>query len=229
MVQLELQLLSRPVLLLSQEETKQRLTLQRCDVLKEESITQQDRRKAAQIGEQQPFSRCEYLAGSVRVQDFVLDDEPQPLPLLLVSFGPVQVAAYGGVFSVGGHLEHSRNKKTNLSTPLLQGRKNEHHCAFVTSFSAAGIFFCFLVKEKAPDLMGDTDVEAQRSPEEKRYRTLSDVRGHSGTPSLFPELISKHSTHGRMFVWLLVYSLFSCSLAKQWSHTRAGWFFKYSR
>jgi len=33
-----------------------------------------------------------------------------------------------------------------------------------TSFSAAGIFFCFLEKENAPDLIGDTDVDAQRSP-----------------------------------------------------------------
>ncbi len=40
---------------------------------------------------------------------------------------------------------------------------------FPASFSAAGIFFCFLVKEKAPDLIGETDVEAQRSPKEKTY------------------------------------------------------------
>lgn len=38
----------------------------------------------------------------------------------------------------------------------------------LASFSAAGIFFCFLVKEKAPDLMGETDVEAQRLPERNK-------------------------------------------------------------
>lgn len=42
---------------------------------------------------------------------------------------------------------------------------------FLASFSAAGIFFCFLVKEKAPDLMGEADVEAQRLP--KRNKTSS--------------------------------------------------------
>ncbi len=41
---------------------------------------------------------------------------------------------------------------------------------FFASFSAAGIFFCFLVKEKAPDLIGETDVEAQRSPERHKNK-----------------------------------------------------------
>lgn len=30
--------------------------------------------------------QSEYLAGGVGVQDFILNDEPQPLPLLLVAF-----------------------------------------------------------------------------------------------------------------------------------------------
>ena len=33
--------------------------------------------------------RRRYLAGSVGVQDFILDDKPQPLPLLLVALWPV--------------------------------------------------------------------------------------------------------------------------------------------
>lgn len=36
-----------------------------------------------------------YLTGRVGVENFILDDEPEPLPLLLVAFGPVQVAAHG--------------------------------------------------------------------------------------------------------------------------------------
>ena len=46
-----------------------------------------------------------YLAGSVGVQHFVLDDEPQPLPLLLAALGAVEVATHGGVLCVGRHLE----------------------------------------------------------------------------------------------------------------------------
>lgn len=35
-----------------------------------------------------------HLTGSVRVQDFVFDDKPLPLPLLLVALGLEQVAAH---------------------------------------------------------------------------------------------------------------------------------------
>lgn len=48
MVQFELELLSRTVLLLSQEETQQRLTLQRCNILDGEINTQLNVKKATQ-------------------------------------------------------------------------------------------------------------------------------------------------------------------------------------
>lgn len=44
-----------------------------------------------------------YLTCGVRIQDFVFDDKPLPLPLLLVTLGLVQVAADGRI-CVSRHL-----------------------------------------------------------------------------------------------------------------------------
>lgn len=85
-VQLELELLSRTVLLLSQEKTQQRLTLQCCDILEGKINVQLKGRKATQSSEKPQNKKCEYLAGSVGVQDFIFNDEPQSFPLLLVAF-----------------------------------------------------------------------------------------------------------------------------------------------
>lgn len=111
-IQLELQLLGRPVLLLPQEEAQQRLTLQCRHVLREENNRQVEAPKTLpnQIFKKKGKKKRDlwrtvgYLAGGVGVENFILDDEPEPLPLLLVAFGPVQVAAHGGVLSVGGDL-----------------------------------------------------------------------------------------------------------------------------
>lgn len=56
-----------------------------------------------------------HLTGSVRVQDFVLDDEPLPLPLLLVALGLVQVAAHRRV-RVSRHLRDTRRKDPSDDT-----------------------------------------------------------------------------------------------------------------
>lgn len=59
-----------------------------------------------------------------------------------------------------------------------------------TSFSAAGIFFCFLEKEKAPDFpMGESDVEAQRSPRDKRQTQEKDK--HRNKPRLWRTLMQR--------------------------------------
>lgn len=68
----------------------------------------------------------------------------------------------------------------------------------MTSFSAAGIFFCFLVKEKAPDLIGESDVEAQRSPEGNHWITLNT---HSLTLSQCNANAKRQSTHCSPVVW----------------------------
>ena len=102
-IQLELQLLSRPVLLLSQEETQQGLALQRRDILHREITAQSSGKdvnlihkarlkqsksapKNTQIKRKIRHRSDEYLAGGVGVQDFIFNDEPQPLPLLFVAF-----------------------------------------------------------------------------------------------------------------------------------------------
>lgn len=50
-IQLKLQLLSRPVLLLPQEKPEQGLTLQRCNILREEIISQPKSAKTSQSWE----------------------------------------------------------------------------------------------------------------------------------------------------------------------------------
>lgn len=66
----------------------------------------------AEKNEEKQGRGVRYLAGSVGVQHFVLDDEPQPLPLLLVAFGAVHVAAHGRVLCVGRNLQgrHDRDQ-----------------------------------------------------------------------------------------------------------------------
>lgn len=170
MIQLELQFLSRPVLLLSQEEPQQRLTLQRCHVLKGKRATRPKCRQAApsilritDINVSVPHWRrtCRALyswwqtkasstasyclstsAGSRSWRSFLCWQKPGK-----------KKKSSGRWISMAYFLETPRTQ----TFPLL------------ASFSAAGIFFCFLVKEKAPDLMGETDVEAQRLP--KRNKT----------------------------------------------------------
>lgn len=60
-----------------------------------------------------------YLTGGVGVENFILDDKPEPLPLLLVAFGPVQVAAHGGVLSVGRDLHQATGGESQAKYSLL--------------------------------------------------------------------------------------------------------------
>lgn len=63
-----------------------------------------------------------YLTGGVGVENFILDDEPEPLPLLLAAFGPVQVAAHGGVLSVGRDLRQPAGGRAKLNILCSQIR-----------------------------------------------------------------------------------------------------------
>lgn len=81
-------------------------------------------------------------------------------------------------------MNSSPTTKRKHDTIKLKGNE----CCFLslTSFSAAGIFFCFLVKEKAPGLIGETDVEAQRSPKKTNVLpSIHNVRGHVVIFSVF--------------------------------------------
>lgn len=71
-----------------------------------------------------------YLTGRVGVENFILDDEPEPLPLLLVAFGPVQVAAHGGVLSVGGDLRKAVGEGRGGSEAKYSLLADEREAAF---------------------------------------------------------------------------------------------------
>lgn len=158
-VQLELKFLSRPVLLLPQEKAQQRLTLQSCNILKGRNGNSAQTPASCTAN---PPPESEYLAGSIRVEHLILDDKPKPLPVLLVALWPLQVAAHGGILRVGRNLNKSSGRW--IETTGWKQTPRTQTGLVLASFRAAGIFFCFLVKEKAPDLMGETDVEAQRLP-----------------------------------------------------------------
>lgn len=109
-VELELQRLWR---FSPQFKAKQRLTLQGRNVLRWRSNTDvfniglglkgSHAASHVQKHERRAVAVRSHLTGSVRVQDFVFDDKPLPLPLLLVALGLVQVAAHGRI-RVSRHL-----------------------------------------------------------------------------------------------------------------------------
>lgn len=114
-----------------------------------------------------------YLTCSVRVQDLVFDDKPQPLPLLLIALWPLQIPTHGGVVCVCWHLKQVKpicersGLYHRITVPL------DHEKASVTSLRAAGIFFCFLGKAKVALFPGDTAADRACSPDEQKCGTCN--------------------------------------------------------
>lgn len=73
-----------------------------------------------------------YLTRCICVQDLVFDDEPQPLPLLLIALWPLQIPTHGGV-CVCRHLK----QVTNPSDEILRRYHRITACLdqFKTSFN----------------------------------------------------------------------------------------------
>lgn len=71
-----------------------------------------------------------HLTCCIHIQDFVLNDKPQPLALLLITLGleKMEIPTNGRVVCVCGHLKHKAQKTNDISRHEKKDVLNRKQC-----------------------------------------------------------------------------------------------------